>query len=364
MTHQATRRALIRTAGLGIAGLPLLVARPSWAQTPGKTYKIALSNSYIGNKWRLEMENVFKGALLMEPFKSQVVGSVFNSGNDVSKQSQQLSNLIAEEVDAICIDAASPTALNGIIHQATSRGILVVCFDNQVTAPSAIKVNISQSALATGLAEWVAKTINGQGNVIMVTGVAGTQDDLDRNQAAEAVWAKYPGIKVVNRYTGMWDSSTAERNTSAVLPSLPKIDGIWCQGGTDGVLKAFISANRPLPPTAGECENGFRKMMLGIGGHTVQGCSAGSPPYLSLMALELSRRILEGSYPKKDIDVPNVFLTNKDLKLGVNVFTDQPDSLFDDFTAGGPTSPVDICGAAAISGSACPDKLIINLPAV
>ena len=364
MTHQATRRALLRTAGLGIAGLPLLVARPDFARASDKQYKIALSNSYIGNKWRLEMENVFKAALQMEPFKSQVIGSVYNSGNDVSKQSQQFSNLIAERVDAICIDAASPTALNGIIHQATSRGILVVCFDSGVTAPSAIKVNISQYELGQGWAEWIVKQINGQGNVIMVTGVAGTQVDLDRNKGADAVWAQHPGIKVVNRFTGMWDSSTAERNTAAVLPSLPKIDAIWCQGGTDGVLKAFISANRPLPPTAGEAENGFRKMMLGIGGHTVVGYSAGSPPYLSLMALELSRRILEGSYPKKDINVPNVFLGNADLKLGLNVFADQPDSFFDDFTAGGPTSPVDVCGAAAVSGTACPDKLYINLPAV
>lgn len=364
MTHQATRRTLLRTAGLGMAGLPLLVARPSWAQTSGKVHKIALSNSYIGNKWRLEMENVFKAALLMEPFKSQVQGSVYNSGNDVSKQSQQFSNLIAEEVDAICIDAASPTALNGIIHQATSRGILVICFDSGVTAPSAIKVNISQFDLGKGWAEWIVKQINGQGNVIMVTGVAGTQVDLDRNRGADSVWAQHPGIKVVNRFTGMWDSSTAERNTAAVLPSLPKIDAIWCQGGTDGVLKAFISANRPLPPTGGECENGFRKMMLGIGGHQVTGYSSGSPPYLSLMALELARRILEGSYPKKDINVPNVFLSNADLKLGVNVFTDQPDSFFDDFTAGGPTSPVDVCAAAAVSASACTDKLYINLPPV
>jgi ribose transport system substrate-binding protein len=364
MTHQATRRGLLQTMGIGAAtAIPLLGLRRSFAASP-KKFKIALSNSYIGNKWRLEMENVFKASLLMEPFASEVEGSIYNSGNDVSKQSQQISNLIAERVDAIVVDAASPTALNGIIHQATSRGILVICFDNNVTAPSAIKVNISQFDLGVGLAEWVAKQINGQGNVIMVTGVAGTQVDLDRNKGAESVWAKNPGIKIVNRYTGMWDSSTAERNTAAVLPSLPKVDAIWCQGGTDGVLKAFISANRPLPPTAGECENGFRKMMLGIGGHQVQGCSAGSPPYLSVMGLELARRILNGSYPKKDIDVPNVLLTNADLKLGVNVFTDQPDSFFDDFTAGGADSPVQICAGAAISGTACPDKVIINLPKV
>lgn len=83
--------------------------------------KIALSNSYIGNKWRLEMENVFKAALQMEPYKSEVEGSVFNADNDVSKQSQQLSNLISQRLDAILINAASPTGLNGIINQGAGR---------------------------------------------------------------------------------------------------------------------------------------------------------------------------------------------------------------------------------------------------
>ena len=146
MDHSLGRRLLLGAGSAGLAGL--LTPRLAAAQPAGgKKFKIALSNSYIGNKWRLEMENVFKAALLMEPFASQVEGSVFNSGNDVSKQSQQISNLIAERVDAIVLDAASPTALNGIIQQATGRGILVVCFDNNVTAPSALKVNISQAEL-------------------------------------------------------------------------------------------------------------------------------------------------------------------------------------------------------------------------
>ena len=78
----------------------------------------------------------------------------------------------------------------------------------------------------------------------MVTGVAGTEVDTSGTPAPMRCARRTPDIKVVNRYTGMWDSATAERNTAAVLPSLPKIDGIWCQGGTDGVLKAFIAARR------------------------------------------------------------------------------------------------------------------------
>ena len=361
MSKEIGRRILLQAGGAGWLGASLL-GRPALAAS--RPYTIALSNSFIGNKWRLEMENVFKAALLMEPYKSQVKGSWYNSGNDVSKQSQQISNLIAERVDAIVVDAASPTGLNGILRQATSRGILVIAFDSGVTAPSVLSVNISQYNLGKTLAKWLAKQINGRGNVIMVTGVAGTQVDEDRNKGADSVWTQHPGIKVVNRYTGMWDSSTAERNTASVLPSLPRVDGIWCQGGTDGVLKAFVSAGRaPLPPTAGECENGFRKFMVGANGHKVQGISIGSPPFLSVIALELARRILAGQHPKKSIDLPLAIVTNDTLKVGVNVFPDQPDSFFDDFTDTGSHAMVKMCVDAALSGTACPGgPLQVNLP--
>ena len=363
MSDTLRRRTVLAGGAAGLLGAGTgLLTRPAIAAS--KPYKIALSNSFIGNKWRLEMENVFKAALLMEPYKTDVQGQVFNSGNDVSKQSQQLSNLIAERVDAIVIDAASPTGLNGIIRQATARGIVVIAFDNLVTAPSALTVNISQYDLGKTLAAYLAKKLNGHGNVIMVTGVAGTQVDEDRNKGADSVWSANPGIKVVNRYSGMWDSSAAERNTASVLPSLPKIDGIWCQGGTDGVLKAFVSAGRtPLPVTAGECENGFRKFMVGYNGQKVEGISIGSPPFLSVISLELARRILAGQHPKTSIQLPLAIVTDQTVKVGETVFPDQPDSFFDDFTDSGDHAMVKMCVQAALSGAACSGgPLGVNLP--
>src|SRR6185437_6533811 len=241
------------------------------------------------------MENLFKGACKMAPYKDQVDCSVFSSGNDVSKQTQQISNLISEHVDAIVINAASPTGLNGVVRQACQRKILVVSFDNIVTEPCALKVNTDQVQFGKELAQFLVDRLNGKGNVIMVTGVAGTSVDADRNKGAMEVFKANPGIKVVGRYTGMWDSATAQRNTAGQLPSLPKVDGIWAQGGTDGVLKAFIDAKRtPLPPTAGEAENGFRKFMLPQGylGQHVTGISIGQPPFLVLASLELARAVL------------------------------------------------------------------------
>ncbi|WP_273888097.1 sugar ABC transporter substrate-binding protein [Rubrobacter naiadicus] len=369
MKRKLTRRDFLNVGGTAIVGAGTLGlagcgGKQSGTQGGGgkKKLSIALSNSYIGNQWRIEMVNEFKAALQMEPYKSQVEGSVYNSGNEVDKQSQQISNLISKRVDAILVDAASPTGLNGTIQQAISQGILVISFDNTVTAPKAIKVNTNQFKFGQELASWLANKLGGKGNVIMVTGVPGTYVDQQRNKGAESVWKKHPGIKVVSRITGMWDSSVAQRNTAAALPSLPKIDGIWAQGGTDGVLKAFIKANRPLPPTAGEAENGFRRLMIGYHGHKVEGLSIGQPPFLSIVALELARRILQGNYPKKDVNIPFPSVTDKTVKEGVTVFKNVPDGFFDAFTDSGPNATVKICLKAAKSGKPCEGKLQVNLP--
>jgi ribose transport system substrate-binding protein len=352
---RVTRRTLL------IAGGATLTS-PGLAAAQGKKFKIALSNSYIGNKWRIEMENVFKAALQMEPFKSEVDGSVFNADNDVSKQSQQLSNIIAQRPDAIIINAASPTGLNGIINQGAGRGILMIAFDNTVTTEKCLKVNTDQYEMGRAWAEFLVKKLNGRGNVIMVTGVAGTEVDQQRNKGADDVFASAPDIKVVNRFTGMWDSSTAERNTASILPSLPQIDGIWCQGGTDGVIKALLGANRKIPPVAGEAENGFRKFMVGYNGTKVDGLSIGQPPYLSVISLELARRILGGKYPKRDLKVPLAPLTSDQVKTGETAFPDQPDSFFADFTDGGEHPILKLCVDAALNGTPCGGTLEVNLP--
>src|SRR4029079_19205964 len=93
---------------------------------------------------------------------------VFSSGNDVSKQTQQISNLISEHVDAIVIDAASPTGLNGVVRQACQRHILVVSFDNIVTEPCALKVNTDQVQFGKELAQFLGSQLAGKGHVIMV----------------------------------------------------------------------------------------------------------------------------------------------------------------------------------------------------
>jgi ribose transport system substrate-binding protein len=102
--------------------------------------------------------------------------------------------------------------------------------------------------------------------------------------------------------------------------------------------------------------------MIGYQGHKVEGLSIGQPPFLSVVALELARRILQGDYPKQDVTIPFPSVTNATVKKGVTVFPNVQDSFFDAFTDSGPDATVEMCLKAAQSGEPCGSKLTVNLP--
>jgi ribose transport system substrate-binding protein len=349
---------LLFSSRVSAADAPKLIA----AASHPPPYKIALSNSYIGNTWRVEMVNEFKAACAMEPLKSVATCTEYSSGNDVSKQTAQIDDLISSKVDAIVVNAASPTGLNGVISQACSAGILIVSFDAVATNPCGIKVNTDQIEFGRKGAQFLVDALHGKGNIIEVTGVAGTGVDQDRNKGAEEVFAKYPDIKVIAKYSGKWASDEAQRATVQQLPSLGKIDGIWCQGGTDGVIRALLDAKRPFPiPVVGEAENAFRQYMIEYKDKGFKALSIGQPPFLGILSLYLASEVLQGKHAKTDVTIPFPSVTQDTVKEGLTTFKDLPGSYFVDFTDSGPNASVIVCKDAVLHGTPCPGTLAVRL---
>jgi ribose transport system substrate-binding protein len=132
-------------------------------------------------------------------------------------------------------------------------------------------------------------------------------------------------------------------------------------GGTDGVIKAFLEANRPVPVVGGEAENGFRKYLAGVTPPKVNGMSIGQPPFLSVISLELARAVIKGEHPKTSVTIPFPMVTSDTVKAGETVFPDLPDSFFADFTDSGPNATVVLCQTAATDGTPCSGSLKVNL---
>ena len=72
----------------------------------------------------------------------KVTLTVDNSGTDAPKQIQAISDMIASGVNAIMINPASDTALDSIIEEACKQNIVVVSFDQGVTAPCAYNIGV------------------------------------------------------------------------------------------------------------------------------------------------------------------------------------------------------------------------------
>ena len=116
---------------IALSAIALLSATAAYAAP----FKIAVSNSYIGNEWRVEMIN-FMQAYAAKLGADRVTLSVDNSGTDAPKQIQAISDMIASGANAIMINPASDTALDSIIEEACKQNIVVVSFDQASPPPA------------------------------------------------------------------------------------------------------------------------------------------------------------------------------------------------------------------------------------
>jgi ribose transport system substrate-binding protein len=292
-------------------------------------FKIAINNGYIGNAWRTQMIQMATAYGATPEIKALISElTIVSSGNDVEKQIAQMDAMIAKGVDAIILNAESPTAFDAAVKRAADAGIIVVSFDNTVSAPEAILVNEDQVEFGAVMAADLVKRLNGKGNVVMVNGVAGTSVDTDRQKGAKEVFAKSPDIKIIAELEGKWDSGRAQTVMADFLATKAKVDGVWIQGGGPGVLQAFKDAKVPLVPMAGEAENGFRKALATMKDQGLVGISVGQTPGMVAVSMRVALELLQGKKLPRVIAMPLPVASTEDVKEGVHYFPDLPDDFF------------------------------------
>jgi ribose transport system substrate-binding protein len=305
-----------------------LVASPAHADT--KKYRIALSNSYIGNEWRVEMINMLK-AYVKKYHADEVELIINSSGPDVQKQIAAIDDMISQKVDAILINPVSDTALNPVIAEAVKAGIVVVDFDQNVSSKLPFKVTGDFIEMGAAHAQFIADTLGGKGNVILNRGVAGFEADTDMYKGAVDVLKKYPDIHIVAEVYGKWDDGVSQAELTKALTAHPDVQGVINQAGEYGALQALINLKHPMIAMTGEGANGWRLAMLQYKDQGLKGLSLGEPPMSGALALKVALDVLKGNPPKeKDQSVPLPHVTTDNLKPGENVFPGVPPSVFAD----------------------------------
>jgi len=129
--------------------------------------------------------------------------------SDVQKQFSQVENFIAQKVDAIILNPCELEASTPAVDRIKAAGIPLVLV-NQTTKSAGDSYIGSNDFDAGRIAmEAIAKKLNGQGGVLMLHGIMGTSAQLQREAGAREVFAKYPGLKLVDHQTASWDRAKA-----------------------------------------------------------------------------------------------------------------------------------------------------------
>jgi ribose transport system substrate-binding protein len=283
----------MRSKFLMAAILAVLAGGWSLAAEAKDSFVIGLSNGWVGSEWRTQMIDEAEAAAQAWAAKGVTVKTIAQSATvDVPGQIAQLRNFINQGVDAILINPNSPTAFDPIIAQAKAKGILVIATDQEVSSKDALYVGIDQKAWAMKSAEWLAKTLGGKGNVVCINGVAGHPANQMRVAGYREVFAKYPGIKILNEVNANWDEAQGQQAMQTLLATYPNITGVWVQDGmAAGAWRALSAAGKTDVAATGEVRVDFLK--LWHDNHYNSGASV-NPPGVMASALNVAVLRLQG----------------------------------------------------------------------
>ena len=297
----------------------------SSGENGGEKYKIALSNSYMGNDWRQLMIKTAQIVAEKDPYAEKVQLDIVNCENTAEAQSASIDALVEEGYDAILIEAASPTALIPSIQRAQEAGIVIVTFDNTVEADGVYRVSTDLADLSTAWAEWLAAQCGEGANVIVDTGIAGSTSGNTMYEAAMAVFEEH-NINVVSEFASEYADGVGQEQIASVLAANDQVDGVYSLCYANTVYNAFTDAGRELVPTTsfnsniGQITAYDNQMDVLIGQNT---------PGLGAEALKIAVDVLDGKeVPQETMIQAALFTNDTSVEFGYETTQIEEDTTF------------------------------------
>ncbi len=306
----------LRNKLMGAVAL-VAICVPAMAQADTSDKRIALSNNYAGNSWRQAMLESWKkvGDQAVSDGVIAAADAFTTSENQATEQAAQIQNMILQGYDAIVVNAASPTALNGAVKEACDAGITVVSFDGIVTEPCAWRIAVDFKEMGRQQVEYLAGRLPDGGNLLEIRGLAGVFVDDEIHAGIAAGVEENDKFKIVGAVHGDWAQDVAQKAVAGILPSLPDIQGVVTQGGDGyGAAQAIAAAGRDTPIIVmGNRQDEMKWWAEQRDANGYETLSLSIAPGVSTLALWVAQQVLDGAEVPKDLTVPFLKVTQDTL---------------------------------------------------
>jgi len=157
-----------------------------------------------------------------------------------TKQVGDVEDLMIKGINALVILPHNPATLQKVIEEAYAEGIYTVVVDRELATP-AQNVFIAGDNIGLGRVggEWLAKEMEGKGNVVVIEGMQ-IPINKQRVDAFNEVIAKHSDIKILDSQPADWSTQKALAVMENFLQKHKHIDAVWCQD--DDMLKGVLQA--------------------------------------------------------------------------------------------------------------------------
>lgn len=237
---------------------------------------------------------------------------VVDAQDDPARQLSGIEDLIARKVDLILVNPTDSAAVVPAILAANRAGIPVITVDRSADGGDVVAYIASDNILGGNMAgEFIAKLLNGQGKVVELEGIPGTNAAYERGLGFSQAIAGYPGIEVVARQEAGFDRAKGLNVMENILQAQAKIDAVFAHNDEMalGALIAIQSAGRADEIQVvgfDATDDAVKAVQEGRMLATV----AQQPRLIGALAVEAALRILQGETVDKFIPVPLDLVTD------------------------------------------------------
>src|SRR6266542_972670 len=168
-----------------------------------------------------------EAGLRAEAAKDGLTLKIQSAEFDTATQTAQIENFITQKVAAIIVCPVDSQAIGGAIRRANEAGVPVFTADIralQGTVVSHVASNNQQGGRLIG--EYLAKALGGQGQVAIIDYHEVTSSQ-ERVKGFEEALAKFPGMKVVAKVSGLGVRDRAATTMENILEAQPDARAVF-----------------------------------------------------------------------------------------------------------------------------------------
>ncbi len=244
---------------------------------------------------------------------------IIKTAGGAPEQANQLQDLVTvNKINALVIFPFESATLTQPVAQVKKKGVYVTVVDRGLTDTSAQDAYVAGDNTAFGKlpAEYLAKTMDGKGNIVALRGIPTTLDN-ERWTAFESVIKQHPDMKILDAKYANWNRDDAFKVMQDYLTRFKQIDAVWAADDDMmiGVLKAIDQAKRTdIKQVFGGAGSKEAVKRIMDGDNRVQADVSYSPKFIyDAIKLTAEARLKGDKLPATTI-IPSVLITKDNAK--------------------------------------------------